>query len=89
MPDYCFFQKGQKVIVLERSAADKASQLTTEGYERQFEEVYATNEENALSRFVDIRRNNKIDRNNFLAGAGTMPLIGFLATALASLFRKK
>jgi len=89
MPDYCFFQKGQHVIALERTNVDSAARLMTQWFEKQFEEVSAENEQNALTRFADIRRNNQIDRNNFLAGAGQMPFIGVLAAAVTSLFRKK
>jgi hypothetical protein len=46
------------------------------------------NEESALTRFADIRKNNQIDRSNFLAGAGTMPLIGVLRAAATALFQK-
>lgn len=67
----------------------KASQLIEHGYEKQFEEVSATNKKNALARFADIRRDNQIDRDNFLAGAGTMPLIGGLTAIAAYLVSKK
>lgn len=89
MPDYCFFQKGKQIIVLEKMDVDTASQLMEQGYEKQFEEVSAANEKNAHARFVDIRRDNQIDHNNFLAGAGSMPLIGGLTVIAASLVRKK
>ncbi|STD20062.1 Uncharacterised protein [Enterobacter asburiae] len=43
----------------------------------------------ALTRLADIRKNNEIDRYNFLAGAGEMPLIGALAAAATWLVQKK
>ncbi|MEH0885434.1 hypothetical protein [Enterobacter sp. UNJFSC 003] len=89
MQDYCFFQKGQHYIALERTDVDSAVQLMAQGFEKQFEEVSAQNEQTALARFADIRKNNEIDRTNFLAGAGEMPLIGVLAAAATSLFQKK
>ncbi|MDR3431606.1 MAG: hypothetical protein P4L95_06820 [Rouxiella aceris] len=89
MPDYFFFKKGKQTVVLERSATDVASQLTEQGYKKQFEEVSATDEKYALARFVDIRRENRINHHNFLAGAGEMPLIGVLTAVAAFLFRKK
>ncbi|MBA7853777.1 hypothetical protein HV318_01750 [Enterobacter sp. RHBSTW-00901] len=89
MPDYCFFQKDKQIIVLERTDVNNASQLLEQGFEKQFEEVSAMNEESALTRFADIRKNNQIDRSNFLAGAGTMPLIGVLRAAATALFQKK
>lgn len=89
MPEYCFFQKGQQRIAVESADVEQASQLMEQSFEKQFEEVFATDEKNALLRLADIRKNNQIDRGNFLAGAGAMPLIGVLAAALTALFRKK
>ncbi|WP_249415149.1 MULTISPECIES: hypothetical protein [Enterobacteriaceae] len=89
MPEYCFFKKGQQIIALERSAADGAFQLTEQGYEKQFEEVNAADEKDALARFADIRKEQQIDHHNFLSGAISMPLIGVLAAAFTALFRKK
>jgi hypothetical protein len=89
MPDYFFFKKGKQTVVLERSDVDVASQLTEQGYKKQFEEVSATDEKHALARFADIRREKRIDHHNFLAGAGAMPLIGVLTAVAVFLFRKK
>ena len=89
MQEYCFFKKNKQILVLEKSDIDGASQLTEQGYEKQFEEVCATDEKQALIRFADIRREKRIDHHNFLSGAGTMPLIGILIAVAVSLFRKK
>ncbi|UNK62909.1 hypothetical protein [Buttiauxella ferragutiae] len=89
MPDYCFFKKGKQTVALERVNVDGASQLTAKGYEKQFEEVSATDEKHALARFADIRRENRINHHNFLAGAGVLPFIGVLTAIAVSLFRKK
>lgn len=89
MPDYCFLKKGKQTVVLKRSDAGGASQLAKQGYEKQFEEVSATDEKHALARFADICREKRIDHHNFLAGAGTEPLIGVLTAVADFLFRKK
>lgn len=89
MNDYCFFQKDEQVIALKKADVDHASLLVSQGFKKQFEEVNAMNESKALERFADIRRNNQIDRNNFLAGAGEMPLIGVLTSTITSLIQKK
>ncbi|AEX54784.1 hypothetical protein [Rahnella aquatilis] len=89
MPDYCFFKKGKQTVVLERSDADGAFQLTQQGFEKQFEEVSAIDEKHALNRFSDIRREKRIDQHNFLAGAIAMPLIGVYTAIAGFLFRKK
>ncbi|WP_410174124.1 hypothetical protein [Pantoea vagans] len=46
-------------------------------------------ETQALARFADIRRNQRIDQHNFLAGAATMPLIGVLTAVVTFLFWRK
>ncbi len=89
MPDYCFFKKGKHIVVLERLDVDGAFKLTEQGYEKQFEEIKATDEKHALARFADIRREKRIDHHNFLAGAFAMPLIGVLTAVFTFLCRKK
>ncbi|MCU6668251.1 hypothetical protein M8013_05700 [Enterobacteriaceae bacterium H4N4] len=89
MPNYCFYKKDKQIVVLEKSEEHEAFHLIKQGYEKQFEEVSSSNKENALTRFADIRRNNRVDHSNFLAGAGAMPLIGVLTAVAVFLFRKK
>lgn len=85
MSDYRFYSRGKHTIALKRSDVNRASDLTEHGYKKEFEEVRASDETQALARFADIRRNQRIDQHNFLAGAATMPLIGVL-TAVANFF---
>ncbi|PKB88763.1 hypothetical protein A8A01_18795 [Ewingella americana] len=82
-------KKGKQIVALASSDENEAYQLLNQGYEKQFEEISATTKKNALTRFSDIRRNNRIDHRNFLAGAGTMPLIGILTVVVVFLLRKK
>ncbi|MGB7802833.1 hypothetical protein [Buttiauxella sp.] len=89
MPEYCFFKKGKQTVVLKKSDVEGVSELTAMGYEKQFEEVIATDETHALTRFADIRKQQQIDNHNFLAGAGTMPIIDVLTTVATSLIRDK
>ena len=89
MPDYRFFQKGPNLIAIESANTDAAAQLIAQGFEKQFEGIGAADEKEALTRLADIRKNNEIDRYNFLAGAGEMPLIGALAAAATWLVQKK
>ncbi|WP_442799392.1 hypothetical protein [Pantoea vagans] len=49
----------------------------------------ASDETQALARFADIRRNQRIDQHNFLAGAATLPLIGVLTAVATFLFWRK
>ena len=89
MPEYCFFKKDKQTVVLKKSEEQRAVELTEQGYEKQFEEIIAANETQALARFADIRKEKEIDQHNFLAGAIAMPLIGVMTAAATSLFKKK
>ena len=89
MPEYVFYQKDTHIVVQESTATDGVLSLTEQGYEKQFEAIEAASENAALARLMDIRRNNQIDRDNFLAGAGEMPLIGALAALATHLVSKK
>lgn len=88
MPDYCFYKKGKNTVVVERSDSDSAEHLTRRGFEKQFEEIKASDEKQALARLADIQREKRIDQHNFISGAMTMPFIGVL-TAVANLFFRK
>jgi len=89
MPDYHFYQKGKQIVALKHSEENQALKLINQGYEKQFEEISATSKKNALTRLSNIRTDNRIDQRNFLAGAGTMPLIGILTAVAVFLLRKK
>lgn len=86
MSDYRFYSRGKHTVALKRSDINRASDLTEQGYKKEFEEVRASDETQALARFADIRRNQRIDQHNFLAGAATMPLIGVLTAVATVLF---
>lgn len=88
MPDYHFYQKGKQIVALENSEENKAFNLINQGYKKQFEEVSATTKKSALARLSHIRIDNRIDQHNFLAGAGTMPLICIMTAVAAFLLRK-
>lgn len=89
MSDYRFYSRGKHTVALKRSDVNRASDLTAQGYKKEFEEVRASDETQALARFADIRRNQRIDQHNFLAGAATMPLIGVLTAVATFLFWRK
>jgi len=89
MQDYYFFQKDDQTIAVEITDIDRTFQLIEQGYKKQFEEISAANEQKALARFKDIRRNNQIDHKNFMLGSIAMPFIGVLAAFLTYLFQGK
>ncbi|MDI9277043.1 hypothetical protein QMZ65_07455 [Pantoea sp. EABMAA-21] len=89
MPEYCFYKKRNQIVALQKSDNVRATLLTRQGFEKQFEEVSAADEKAALSRFEDIRKEKRIDQHNFRAGAITMPFIGVLTAITSLFFRKK
>ncbi|KAA5930196.1 hypothetical protein F3I27_15985 [Pantoea sp. Bo_2] len=89
MSDYRFYSRGKHTLALKRLDVNRALDLTEQGYKKQFEEVRASDETEAQARFADIRRNQRIDQHNFLAGAATMPLIGVLTAVATFLFWRK
>ncbi|MGJ0193207.1 hypothetical protein ACR6A7_12785 [Pantoea sp. RRHST58] len=89
MPDYHFYQKGKQIVALENYEENQSVNLINQGYKKQFEEVSATTKKGALTRLSHIRTDNRIDQRNFLAGAGTMPLIGIMTAVADFLLRKK
>lgn len=89
MPEYCFYKKRNQIVALQKSDNVRATLLTRQGFEKQFEEVSAADEKAALSRFDDIRKEKRIDQHNFRAGAITMPFIGVLTAITSLFFRKK
>ncbi|WP_258195887.1 hypothetical protein [Pantoea hericii] len=68
MPEYCFFKKGRQITVLERNDSAGAAELSQRGYEKQFEEVTAPDENRALARFHDIRNEDQQSANAFARG---------------------
>lgn len=89
MPDYCIYTLGKKSVALRKSEVKRACELLAQGYCKEFEEVHAASESQATERFADITKNNNIDRHNFLAGAGAMPLIGILIAVVTFIFWRK
>lgn len=89
MQDYSFFQKDDQIIAVETTDIDRAFQLIKQGYKKQFEKISAVNEQQALARLEDIRRNNQIDHENFLSGAIAMPFIGAMVAFFNYVFHRK
>lgn len=89
MPDYHSYLKDKQIVALERSEENQALKLINKNYEKEFEEISATTNKSALMHLSNTRTDNRIDQRNFLAGAGTMPLIGILTAGAVFLLRKK
>lgn len=68
MPNYCFFKKDKQVAVMERTDAEKASLLISQGWEKQFEEIDAPSAKKALVRFADLRKEEIETENAFAVG---------------------
>lgn len=69
MPEFCFFKKGQHIAALERSDAEKAAQLTGNGWEKEFDEVRAADPESTLARLADMRKEEVKTERAFITGS--------------------
>lgn len=56
MPVFVFFKRNCHIHVLEKNDKEGASSLIEKGFEKQFEEIQSPNQEKALKRFLDIRK---------------------------------
>jgi hypothetical protein len=63
------FKKEKQIAALERTDAEKASLLTSQGWEKQFEEIDAPSAKKALVRFADLRKEEIETENAFVAGS--------------------
>lgn len=90
MPDYCFFSKKARTSLRSRAQTPmRPLSSSLRGLKSSSRRSALRMKKKALTRLADIRKNNEIDRYNFLAGAGEMPLIGALAAAATWLVQKK
>lgn len=69
MPNYSFFTKAKQIAVLETSDEIGTAQLTLQGFEKQFEEIDATDADSALTRFADIRSEEIKTEQAFVTGS--------------------
>lgn len=83
MKDFIFFKKGTQISAVEKRNADAAALLQEQGYERQFEEVTASDAVSALARFNDIKKEEELNWYAFAMGPAFTILIVFVLGALA------
>ncbi|TWD32057.1 MULTISPECIES: hypothetical protein [Pantoea] len=68
MPEFCFLKKGKHIAALERSDAEKATQLTEDGWEKQVEEVRAADAENVIARLAEMRKEDASTERALVTG---------------------
>lgn len=88
MPEYCFYQKDNQVTALKKTDSAGAAVLTTQGYEKQFEELSAADKKGALARFNDIRNEEQKTTHAFTTGAVFASLTVGLGAIAGWLFLK-
>lgn len=88
MPHYCIYKKDKHTLVVNRAYESRATLLISQGYDKQFEEVTATNAEAALLRFRDICQEEKTTDSAFATGGVFVALTVGLKAAVNSLFLK-
>ncbi|MBL5899452.1 hypothetical protein [Lelliottia amnigena] len=87
MPEYFIFKKGSAVHARSAADIDAASALKEQGYEKQFEEIIASDEKSALARFASIKKEEQLTVHAFMTGPAIISLalvimvvIGFVLT---------
>ncbi|HCN95807.1 MULTISPECIES: hypothetical protein [Leclercia] len=88
MPEYIFFQKGTKIIALDKSDVQGASLLCEQGYKKQFEEIIAPDSQRALARLADIKKEEEIAPLAWATGAVFTVLIVPVLGLIGYLFLK-
>lgn len=68
MPDFFFFKKARHLVAVDRKDEAAVAQLSTDGYQKQFEEINAPDAERALIRLQDIRKDAADLEYGFLTG---------------------
>lgn len=63
-----FLKKGKHIAALERSDAEKATQLTEDGWEKQVEEVRAADAENVIARLAEMRKEDASTERALVTG---------------------
>ncbi|CUU25717.1 putative membrane protein (plasmid) [Duffyella gerundensis] len=87
MPDYCFFQKGKDVVVLERSDVENAALLAVKGFEKQFEEIEASNPNRALVRFKALRHEDSTALQTYSGNVLLMSAVSVIGLLAALILR--
>lgn len=88
MPHYCIHKKNKHTLVLNRADESRATLLISQEYDKQFEEVTASDAEAALLRFRDICKEEKTTESAFATGGVFVALTVGLKVAVNSLFLK-
>ncbi|KHE03328.1 hypothetical protein G5574_00190 [Pantoea stewartii] len=69
MPEFCFFKKGQHITALKSSDVERSANLVLDGWEKQFEEVRASDAESALARLADMRKEEVTTERVLITGS--------------------
>jgi len=88
MPHYCIYKNDKHTLVVNRADESRATLLISQGYDKQFEEVTASDAEAALLRFRDICQEEKTTESAFATGGAFVALTVGLKAAVDSLFLK-
>jgi len=78
MPDYRVFQKDQAVTAVNLKHQDRQDALTSGGYEKVWEVVYADNAEAALLRYQHLRRDEDNAAQSFVTDSVVSNLLSLI-----------
>jgi len=86
MPEYFIFKKGSTVQARPAEDIDTASALKEQGYEKQFEEIIASDEKSALARFASIKKEEKLTVHAFMTGPAIISLVLVIMVVIGFVF---
>jgi len=75
MSEYYFFKKGKQIIAVDSMDIEKKGLLAEDGWEKLFEEVRASDAEEALSRLSDMRKEEEMIEHSFIVGSAFSGLL--------------
>jgi len=83
MPEFFFFRKGNTVKALPKSDLQGATQLKQQGYQKLFEEVNARDEQRALARLADIKKEEEMTVHAFMTWPVVVSLVALVCFVIA------
>lgn len=89
MPHYCIYKKDKHILLVNRTDESRATMLISQRYDKQFEEVTASDAQAALLRFRDICQEEKTTESAFTTGGAFVALTFGLKAAVDSLLLNK
>ena len=86
MPEFIFFKIGNTLSALEKSNVQGARLLLEQGYEKQFEEIMASDSQHALARLADIKKEEALTEHAFMTWPAFAAAVAIIMMVVGYLF---